>query len=256
MFDSDMITIPFFMALSITVLIYSICFMIDWAEYRLWLMRRKRDLERFLDANRQIKYMPRKKVFSITLDEPDKKILETLAMRRKVSMKDIVGYYIQIDNEYDLYSGDWKARLDVVDSETKIIKALEDKCPGLIQLNETFVCLWGQDNAPPKIKKLTPFENQLEAACEGCTITKEIRNKIRDQESELRTLRAAVDVGIVGKIPQCKNGGRLKDDNKMWCPNTGTVKVKHCMTLRGGQPCGHLDMIAMSIKGELPDMKK
>lgn len=200
--------------------------------------------------------MPRKKVFTITLDEPDKEKLEIFSKRRHVSMKEIVGFYIQLDTDYDLWSTDWKDKVKDDEDQRARYAALDDACPALIYLNETFVCMWGQDNAPPKIKKLTPFENQLEKACEGCTITKEIRNKIRDQESELRTLRAAVDVGIVGKIPQCKNGGRLKDDNKMWCPSTGTVKVKHCLTLRGGQPCGHLDMIAMSIKGELPELEK
>ncbi|MBA7491304.1 hypothetical protein ES702_01849 [subsurface metagenome] len=200
--------------------------------------------------------MPRKKVYSITLDEPDKDKLEILAKRRHVSMKEIVGFYIQLDTDYDLWSPDWKKKVKENEDQRVRHTRLEGSCPALIYLNENYVCLWGQDNAPPKIKKLTPFKDQLEDACEGCTITKDIRNKIRDQEAELRTLRAAVDVGIVGKIPQCKNGGRLKEDNKMWCPNTGTVKVKYCMTLRGGQPCGYLDMIAISIKGELPELKK
>ena len=198
----------------------------------------------------------RKKTFNITLDEPDKLILEKLAKRHKLSQKEIVGYLIGLDDKYNLMSGDWKGRLEDIDEGQEIRKALEGACPALRKLDETYVCLWGQENAPPKIKKLTTLRDQLEDACEGCTITRDIANKIRSQESELRTLRAAVDVGIVGKIPQCKNGGRLKDDNKMWCPTSGTVKVKHCMTLRGGQPCNYLDMIAMSIKGELPEMKK
>jgi len=200
----------------------------------------------------------RGKVFAITLDEADKLVLEKLAKRHKLSQKEIVGYLIGLDDKYNLMSGDWKGRLEDIDEGQEIRKALEGSCPALIYLKDTFVCLWGQENAPPKIKKLTPFKEQLEDACEGCTITRDIANKIRSQELEIRTLRAAVDVGIVGKIPQCKNGGRLKDDNKMWCPTSGTVKVEHCMTLRGGQPCNYMDMIAMSIKGELPntdDMK-
>ena len=200
----------------------------------------------------------RGKVFAVTLDEADKLLLETLTKRRKMSQKELIGYYIQIDTEHDIYSANWKDRLEGVKEKIETQTVPEGSCPGLIYLKDTFVCLWGQENAPPKIKKLTPLENQLEAACEGCTITKDIANKIRSQEAEIRTLRAAVDVGIVGKIPQCKNGGRLKDDNKMWCPTSGTVKIKHCMTLRGGQPCNYMDMIAMSIKGELPntdDMK-
>jgi len=200
----------------------------------------------------------RGKDFKVTLDEADKLILEKLAIRRRKSQKEIVGYYIQIDNDYDLWSGDWKWRLKGEPNISETLKVPEGSCPALKVLNETFVCLWGQENAPPKIKKLTPLVHQLEAACEGCKITLDIANKIRSQEAEIRKLRAAVDVGIVGKIPQCKNGGRLKDDNKMWCPTSGTVKIEHCMTLRGGQPCNYLDMIAMSIKGELPnpdDMK-
>ncbi|GAG99741.1 unnamed protein product, partial [marine sediment metagenome] len=53
-----------------------------------------------------------RKRFSVQLEESDKLILETLAMRRKLKQKEIVGYYIQIDKEYDLFSGDWKARLE------------------------------------------------------------------------------------------------------------------------------------------------
>ena len=198
----------------------------------------------------------RPKTFDVKLTESDKKLLETLSKRHHLSQKEIVGYLIDLCDKHDLLKGDWKGRLEDLDEGQEIRKALEGACPARRYLKDTYVCLWGQENAPPKIKKLTPFSDQLEDACEGCTITRDIANKIRSQESELRTLRAAVDVGIVGKIPQCKNGGRLKDDNKMWCPTSGTVKVKHCMTLRGGQPCNYLDMIAMSIKGELPEMEK
>ena len=200
----------------------------------------------------------RGKVFTISMSEDDKLLLETLAKRHKLPMKEIVGYLVGLCDKYNLMSGDWEARLLGDDEKREDDIRLEGSCPALIKLDETYVCLWGQENAPPKIKKLTKLKDQLKDACEGCTITKDIANKIRSQEAEIRTLRAAVDVGIVGKIPQCKNGGRLKDDNKMWCPTSGTVKVEHCMTLRGGQPCNYMDMIAMSIKGELPnpdDMK-
>jgi len=203
----------------------------------------------------------RKKVFSTQLDEDAKLELERLAKVHKIDQRRIASHGIMQIAPLKMLDPDWQARikdLEGVDEEIETYKVLEGKCPALRYLNDAYVCLWGQENAPPKIKKLTPFSDQLEDACEGCTITRDIANKIRSQEAEIRTLRAAVDVGIVGKIPQCKNGGRLKDDNKMWCPTSGTVKIEHCMTLRGGQPCNYLDMIAMSIKGELPnsdDMK-
>ena len=199
--------------------------------------------------------MGRKKQHTVNLKEADKTLLVRRSQSNKRDQGELIGYWAQLDEDYDLDRLEFLDRLD--DLDDKRARAVPiGSCPAVRILNDTYVCLWGQENAPPKIRKLTKIRDQIEAACEGCTLTKDIANKIRSQEAEIRTLRAAVDVGIVGKIPQCKNGGRLLDNNKMWCPNSGTVKVKHCMTLRGGQPCGYLDMIAMSIKGELPDMKK
>jgi len=200
--------------------------------------------------------MPREKQYTVNLNEADKKLIERRSKVRRRPQGELIGYWAQLDEDYNLDRLEFLDRLDDLDDKRETQTVPEGSCPALIYLKDTYVCLWGQENAPPKIRKLTPWKDQLEDACEGCTITKDIANKIRSQEAEIRTLRAAVDVGIVGKIPQCKNGGRLKDDNKMWCPTSGTVKIEHCMTLRGGQPCNYLDMIAMSIKGELPEMEK
>ena len=50
--DATLITIPLFLSFSIMIVIYFICYGINWTNTRLWVRNRKRDLERYLDENK------------------------------------------------------------------------------------------------------------------------------------------------------------------------------------------------------------
>ena len=100
--------------------------------------------------------MRRKKQVSVEIDEDDKLILVKLTQRRKIKQKDLLGYYVQIDNEYDIYKGDWKARLKELDEKlnesSKKVTHLEGECSALIYAEEFHWCVWGRDGKTPDKK--------------------------------------------------------------------------------------------------------
>ena len=196
--------------------------------------------------------MPRKKQKSVGINEDDNLILEKLTKQRKITKIELIGYYIQIDNEYDIYKPDWKARFEELDKkldeklaeEKERITRLDTDCPALIYAENSDWCIWGVDGKPPAKKKLAKDRGESLEICAACKKTLEIKlenesYQVKVQELEMK-LRDQSNKKF--KIPQCSNGARLDVDGLAFegCPRSRDKPVSiesYCKKLKNGAGC-------------------
>ena len=205
--------------------------------------------------------MPRKKQKSVGIDEDDKLILEELTKRRKIKQIDLIGYYIQIDNEYDIYKPDWKARLKDLDKKldaaSKKVVRLEGECSALIYAEEFHWCVWGRDGKTPDKKKLAKDLGQAKEMCLACKKTLEIKLENESYQVKVQELEAKLKVkaGKKFKIPQCQSGARLDGDGLAFegCPRSPGKVVSiegYCKKLTKGAGCDWFKSRLVGIEAE------
>lgn len=206
----------------------------------------------------------RGKVFSVTLNEKDKLILETLAKRHKLNQKEIMGYLIELCDKHDLMAGDWQARLDTDDEKRVDYTRLDDACPALTQADTDWKCVWGVNGKPPAIKKLSKdFDEALEL-CLACKKTLKIKLENESYQVRVQELEAKLAAKSTKKfrIPQCNNGGRLSKDSTAFegCPRSPSKPVSieaYCKKINSGTGCVWLKMHLIGVgSGDTTDTEK
>ena len=194
----------------------------------------------------------RPKTFKIDMDEPDKLLLETLTQRRRISQKELVGYYVQIDTEVDIYNPDWKARLDefnkIIDKKleesSKKVVRLEGECSALIYAEEFHWCVWGRDGKTPDKKKLAKDLGQAKEMCLACKKTLEIKLENESYQVKVRELETKLQEQSTKKfkIPQCSRGARLDKEGLAFegCERSPGAPVSiegYCKKIKKGMGC-------------------
>jgi len=105
------------------------------------------------------------------LNEADKLILEKLAKSRKIPMNELMGYYIQIDNDEDIYNADWRPRLKTAHLKRDVKPELEGNCTRLSFDGSYHICMIDQgEDEPPKIRKLTKSDGAQRDICSRCPV--------------------------------------------------------------------------------------
>ena len=199
----------------------------------------------------------RKKTRSLTLDEADGNKLEAFSKRRHVSMKEIVGFYIQLDTDYDLWSTDWKDKVKEAEEKRDRYAGLKDACENMTFAKEDYICVRAVLGKPPSIKKLSPV---IEEAYKICAICEEDTRKKLDRDLTLervKVLEAKLKdrAGKKFKIPQCNNGGRLDGDGLAFegCPRSPGKPVSvegYCKKLNNGQGCAMFKSRIVGVEAE------
>jgi len=188
--------------------------------------------------------MPRKGTFSITLDEADKKKLEIFAKRRHVSMKEIVGFYIQLDTDYNLWSTDWKDKVKDAEEKRDRYAGLEGACGNMTFAKEDYICVRAVLGKPPSIKKLSPV---LEEAYKICAICEEDTRKKLDRDLTLERVKELETklqekTSEKFKVPVCNYGAHLAADGISFdaCrlnPGKNVSIESYCKVRMNGKPC-------------------
>lgn len=203
----------------------------------------------------------RGKVFTISMNEDDKLLLETLAKRHKLPMKEIVGYLVGLCDKYNLMAGDWQARLEGVDQEVNRYAGLQGACGNMTFAKEDHICVRAVLGKPPSIKKLS---DDIEEALKICAICEEDTRKKLDRDLTLERvheLEAQLNAKASEKfkVPNCNYGAQLADNGSSFVGcrlNPGkTVDVKnYCKKRLSGKPCSSYTEILIAVgKGETPD---
>lgn len=193
---------------------------------------------------RRIMPYKRKKTRSLTLDEADGNKLETFSKRRNTSMKEIVGFYIQLDEDYDLWSADWKDKVKKSEDQRERYTLLDGSCPALAFADNVWKCLWGQDGKPPAIKTLAKDLDEALELCAACTKTLKIKLENESYQVKVQELEMKLKENSTKKfkIPQCNNGARLDSDGLSFegCPRSPGKPVSiegYCKKLKNGAGC-------------------
>ena len=185
-----------------------------------------------------------RKQADVKIDGKDKEILVKIAQKTKMTQKIIVGHLIGLCDKYNLMKPGWEDRLNEAERVRRTYTRLEGSCSAMTFADEHFICVWGNDGAPPTIKKLAKDMDHALDVCANCRVTLEIKlenvslqDQIRVLENKLQTKRTEKY-----KIPVCQQGATLSEDclNFNGCPkNQGKpVSVKeYCQKLRSGQGC-------------------
>ena len=188
--------------------------------------------------------MPRKNLFSITIDKDDKLELVTQTKRYGLSQKEIVGYLIQLNGKYNLMSGDWKARLEGVDQERNRYAGLQGSCPALTFADKSYVCLWGQDGKPPAKKNLSRDLDEALEMCAACKKTLNIKLENESYQVKVQELETKLKVQSAEKfkVPVCNYGGILAADGISFSAcrlNPGKLASieNYCKVRMNGKPC-------------------
>ena len=196
----------------------------------------------------------RKKTYTITLDEADKDKLETFSKRRKASMKEIVGFYIQLDTDYDLWSTDWKDKVKEADDRRARYTGLDGACGNMTFAKEDYICVRAVLGKPPSIKKLS---DELEEALKICAICEEDTRKKLDRDLTLERVHE-LEVKLKEratekfKIPQCNSGARLDNEGLAFegCPRSIGKPVSiegYCKKINGGRGCDWLKIRLIGV---------
>jgi len=181
-----------------------------------------------------------------------------------LSMKEILEWLIDLNEEHDLVTVGWKKRINEsldqydVNEKKNRFAMLDDACPAYQLVDEFFMCIWAQKNKPPQIKKLSKDPVEALKVCKGCLKTREILEGIESYEETIRNLKVRAKAGIVVSIPRCDLPSDLSDDGlSFWCRRQAkNMTVDKCKTLRKGQPCMNLKWIKVPVKGELTEPEK
>ena len=186
----------------------------------------------------------RGKVFTISMNEDDKLLLETLSKRHKLPMNEIVGYLVGLCDKYNLMSGDWETRLLGDDKKREDYTRLEGSCPALTIADMDWKCIWGRDGKPPEIKKLSKdFDEALEI-CAACAKTLKIKLENESYQVRVQELEAKLNVRSTEKfkVPVCNYGGTLAGDGVSFSacrlnPGKLTSIENYCKVRMNGKPC-------------------
>jgi len=161
-----------------------------------------------------------RKRLNVTLNEADKLILEKLAMERGISMSELVGYYIQIDNDADIYKADWRPRLKTAHLERDVKPEFEGNCTRLSFDGSYHICMMDQgDGAPPKIRKLTKSDIACRDICNKCPIDTrkaDLRKGVMVQLRDPRGIRTNLIETAPTEffIPACLADAELMEDGQ------------------------------------------
>lgn len=202
----------------------------------------------------------RGKVFSISMNEDDKLLLETLAKRHKLPQKEIIGYLVGLCDKYNLMSGDWQARLEDLDEDLERTTRREGSCPALAYAEKSHWCLWGRDGKTPDKKKLAKDFGEALEMCAACKITLNIKLENESYQIKVQELEAKLNMKAKQKfkVPNCGYGARLIDEHSFsGCRlNPGKlVDVKnYCKVRLSGKPCTEYHEILIGVgEGETAD---
>ena len=196
----------------------------------------------------------RGKVHKVELKAEDKAILEKLAMRHKLSMKEIAGYLIVLCDKYDLMEGDWQARLKGEEEDRDRYTGLEGACGNMTFAKEDYICVRAVLGKPPSIKKLSDTIDEalgICAICEEDTRKKLDRDLTLERVHELET-QLEVRASEKFKVPNCNYGAHLADNGSSFqgCRlNPGkTVDVQnYCKKRLSGKPCSSYTEILIAV---------
>lgn len=188
--------------------------------------------------------MPRKGLFSITIDEVSKGVLETLSKRYRLSQKMIIEYLIELCDKHNLMSGDWKARLEDLDLARERVTRLEGSCPALIKADNAFWCIWGVDGKPPAKKKLAKDYGDALEICRACKKTLQIKLENESYQVKVRELEEKLETQASEKfkVPVCTYGASLAADgvSMTGCrlnPGKLVSIEEYCKKRMNGKPC-------------------
>jgi len=159
-------------------------------------------------------------------------------------MKEIVGFYIQLDTDYDLWSTDWKDKVKESEDRRARYTGLDEACGNMTFAKEDYICVRAVLGKPPSIKKLS---DELEEALKICVICEEDTRKKLDRDltlEKVKFLEKQLQETAIKKfkIPQCNNGGRLDGDGLAFegCPRSRGKPVsveEYCKKLNNGLGC-------------------
>lgn len=159
-----------------------------------------------------------------------------LAQASKIKQKEIVEYLIDIAVKFKLLDGDWKKRIEDIDSKIKELddkrkaeayEGLNEACPALAHtMKDGFICCL---KAPRQVKLGDGGIEDMREICAAC-------DRVKGLFEEARTLKESIAAGTLWKIPQCTNGGRINEEgDKLYCQIRGTwlnpetcLKVYRC----------------------------
>ena len=186
----------------------------------------------------------RKKTFNITLDEADKLLLETLTKRRKITQKELIGYYIQVDTEHDIYNANWKARLEGVKEDRNRYAGLEGSCTNMTFAKKNYICVRANLGKPPTIKALSEELDEAHKICGICEV--DTSKKIEHDETleRVRVLEKQLSERSTEKykVPTCTYGAYLDADGLSFngCrlnPGKTVSAQEYCKVRMTGKPC-------------------
>jgi len=205
----------------------------------------------------------RGKVFSVTLNEEDKLMLETLAKRHKVNQKEIMGYLIELCDKHDLLAGDWKARLEDRDEDYESATLREGSCPALAYAENANWCVWGRDGKTPDKKRLAKDLYEALEICAACNKTLNIRLENESYQAKIQGLEAKLNLKAKQKfkVPNCNYGATLVDENSFRGCRLNPGKLvdieNYCKKRLNGKPCSSYTEILIGVgEGETPDTEK
>lgn len=186
----------------------------------------------------------RGKVFSCSMTEAEKLLLETLAKRHKIPQKVIVGTLIRMCDKYNLMAGDWQARIVAEDQERDRYAGLQGACGNMTFAKEEYICVRAVLGKPPSIKRLS---NNIDEAHKICAICEEDTRKKLDRDLTLervKQLEAQLDAKTSEKfkVPVCNYGAHLAADGISFdaCrlnPGKSVSIESYCKVRMNGKNC-------------------
>lgn len=201
----------------------------------------------------------RKATEKVDVFKEQKDKLRRYAQSKKTPMVVANSHFINVGVEYDIYDPNWAEKFQRERERVNAFAMLDEACPALQFVDDTFLCIWSQPGRPPQTKKLSKTLEGARQFCLGCTKTREIREGIADYETQIRTMKERAKQGVILKVPSCIEGGSVSEDlKKLYCRRTTRwMKVSKCKTLKNGMAnCDALRWATVTVKGELPDAKK
>lgn len=205
----------------------------------------------------------RKANAGVRITSEAKEKLDRLSKSTKLTMSVILGTIIDMVVEaktkgVDLLREDWQEAFLETQEKVDRYEFLDKACPALTFDDEKYVCVWGQEDKPPMIRKLSKTEDGARALCVSCTETLDRSALIQEN----RELKARIKDGVYIKIPFCEWGGQLKETDRgfqLECkdPKKSTQfrsVEKFCKKVQGGSRCKWLK--ERTITGRIADKNR
>ena len=199
---------------------------------------------------------------------------EAIENYRKYSMANkvkLAGILVNVDDmaiRFNMFEQGWDANLQSLIDKINVYSVLdpENDCPGRKWVDDRWKCIWGQLNAPPKVKPIAKTIEGMKNHCEGCIETQMIKNHTDRLDKQVKELEEALEKKSDMKIrvPWCVRGAEISDDGTQFssgCPKTKVAVsiVNYCKKLYDGAGCPMLKMKTLAMgtgpEPQIKDMK-